>query len=219
MAEGNTSPRNIVSKKHWRYYPVVIVGSGPSLSDAQCEEIIRARDEDRCRVIVTNNNFQRVPNADIIFAADKGWWKVYGSNVGRIAPKIERWSCDACNREYGCQFVPAIGGSGIPGVGDGRIYRGSSSGYMACGLAVSWGAVHIVLVGMDCMPGPDGKNHWFGEHDKKKLPNPQPLGTWAMEWDRLAKPAEERGIRIVNCSLRTAIKLLPTSTLEKELEP
>lgn len=203
---------------NWQHRTVVIVGSGPSLSDEQCTTIVERRAADACRVIVTNDNYRRVPNADVLFAGDHPWWRVYSTDVTKVSPKIERWSCEPKCMEFGAQIWPAIPGRGIAERSVNAIKRGSSSGFMSVGLAVKFGAQHIVLVGMDCKRAKDKRIHWFGNHPAK-LPSPQPLDLWRDEFDSLAEPARELGIRIVNCTLDTAITKLPMSTLEVELFP
>lgn len=203
----------------WQHRPVVIVGSGPSLSDEQCTTIAARRAADACRVIVTNDNYRRVPGADILFAGDHPWWRVWAADVAKVAPKIERWSCEPKCREYGAQVWPATPGRGIAERSENAIKRGSSSGFMAVGLALKFQARHIVLVGMDCKRGKDKQAHWFGDHHPKKLPSPQPFDLWRDEFDSLAEPAKKLGIRIVNCTIDTAITKLPRSTLKAELFP
>lgn len=200
----------------WRHRTVVIVASGPSLTDQQCDLIQQRRAADACRVIVVNDNYLRVPNADVLFAADRPWWKLHDRAIRERCPTIERWSCEPLTRDFGTHIWPAETGRGIAEP-NGHIKRGSSSGFMSVGIAIKWGARHIVLVGMDCKASRDGKAHWFGDHPKKLLPSPQPFRMWAEEFDSLAAPAAARGIRIVNCTIDSAIRLLPRSTLEVEL--
>lgn len=202
-----------------KYRPVVIVASGPSLSDEQCALIAERRQADACRVIVVNDNYKRIPNADMLFAADGPWWRVHHSQVAQIAPKVERWSSEPSNRQYGCQVWQSEGGSGIAPRESNAFRRGSSSTFMAVGLSIKLGARHIILVGIDCKRGKDGRSHWFGDHDRKRLPNPQPFSLWRDEFDGLAAPAAEMGIDIVNCTIDTAVRKLRRSTLEAELFP
>lgn len=205
-----------IHSPRWRNRTVVIVASGPSLTDQQCQLITERRAADACRVIVVNDNYLRVPNADVLFAADKPWWKLHDRAIRAKCPTIERWSCEPTTRDYGTNIWVAQAGQGIAPDEEHQIKRGSSSGFMAVGAAVKWGARHIVLVGIDCQ-ATGGKSHWFGDHPKKLLPSPQPFVAWAREFDSLAAPAAARGLRLVNCTISTAVKLLPRSTLEAEL--
>lgn len=196
----------------------MIVGSGPSLTEEQCQFIRERRADDACRVIVTNDNYKRVPNADILFAGDAPWWRVHVADIAKSVPTIERWSCEPKCREFGAHLWPSAPGRGLAGDKESQIKRGSSSGFMAVGLAVKFQAKHIVLVGMDCKRSKDKRAHWFGDHPKK-LPSPQPFDLWRDEFDSLAEPARQRSIDIVNCTIDSAIRALRRSTLESELLP
>jgi hypothetical protein len=118
----------------WWFRPVVIVGSGPSLSDEHCQLIADRNAADACRVIVINDNYRRVANADIRFAGDHPWWKLYSADVKEVAPKIERWSCEPKCREFGVNIWPATAGYTLAEDTAGQIKRGSSWGFMALGL-------------------------------------------------------------------------------------
>lgn len=210
----------------WHLYPVVIVGSGPSLSDGQVSLIRKRIADGAIRCIAINNNAFRIPEAHVIYACDAAWWRCRDEATGkkyaqlvveRCRPDIERWSCDVQCKEFGCQIIPAKGGRGISPPDDPKIMRGSSGGSQAVGMAIKWGARHIVLVGFDAKRGPDGKAHWFGDHPHKQLPNPQPFAAWAKEFDELAEPAKKMGVRIAQCSLDTATVKLIRSTLEDEI--
>lgn len=195
----------------------MVVASGPSLTEDQCALITERRAADACRVIVINDNYKRVPNADVLFAADRPWWKLHSAAIAAACPKIERWSCEPTTRDYGTLIWPASSGRGIYPEGEYPVRRNSSSTHMAAQLGMKWGSRHIVLVGVDCKKGRDGKNHWFGDHPAKLLPSQQPFVTWAEEWDHMVLPAKLRGIDLVNCSPDTAIKTMRRSTLEREL--
>lgn len=201
----------------FRFRPVVIVCSGPSLSDEQCEYITRRRADDACRVIVVNDNYRRVRNADILFAADPPWWRLHARQVAEYAVQMARWSCEPTCREWGCNYWPAEAGKGIADRSTSAVKRGSSSGFMAVGLAIKFGARHIILVGADCKRDGSGRAHWFGDHPRERLPAPQPFELWREEFDSLAAPAADLGINLVNCSADTALRLIRRSTLQAEL--
>lgn len=219
----------------FKYFPVVICASGPSFSDEQAVLIRQRRAENACRVIVINNNYRMVPNADILYAADHKWWKCHyqmravdgAPGIKAVAPNMARFSCEARVLQ---DFAPAHlihvqGSRGIAASHDkhgkplNHVVRGSGGGMQAVGLAIKLGAKHICLVGYDGKRGPRGESHWHGDHPKEHLPNPQPFLAWAEEYDSLAEPAAARGIRIVQCSRDHDTRKLITSTLERELYP
>ena len=204
-------------KQPWRFFPVVIVASGPSLTLEQCELVRQRRDDDAIRVIVINDCYQRVPNADLLFAMDGPWWRLHLSTIETTCPAMPRMTCDAQAKKQGAEFVHAMPGRGVAPAEAAWIRRGSSSGFAAVGIAIKRGAQHIVLVGFDAKRSKDGKSHWFGDHPKDKLPAPQPFTTWAEEYDSLAQPCQELGIRIVNSSLDSATRKLPRASLEEEI--
>jgi hypothetical protein len=210
----------------FRFYPVVVVGTGPSLSNEQCNQIMQRRRENCCRVIVVNNAYRYVRNADALYAADFNWWKEHDGLIANIdkkpginalCPAIARFCPEpAAIRAYKTQMVRIDAGSrGIAPEGKG-VRRGSGSGFQAVGLAILLGAKRIVLVGMDCKRGPKGEIHVHGEH-KHPLRNDQPLNTWKEEFDSLEGDSAALGIDIANCTIDTAIHRIRRSTLEREL--
>lgn len=200
----------------FRHWTVVIVGSGPSLSDDQCDLIRQARAEDRCRVIVVNDNYQRVPNADWLVAYDGPWWNLHSQRIDRACPQLVRWSCDTRAGEYGALMFVGENGRGISDETSGAVRQGTNSGFGAVGLSIMHGARRILLAGMDCKAGPDGRKHWFGDHPPR-LPACQPFETFAQDFDSLADPAAEREIEIINCTIDSAIRRLPRGDLAAEL--
>ena len=208
----------------------MIVAAGPSLSDDQCAMLTERRAEDGCRVFVVNNAYRYVPTADLLYACDFSWWKFHHGvratdgqpGVAAVCPRIEKYSCEnAAMRPYGTSLARLVPGRGIlePGKSVQReIRRGSGGGFQAAGLAIAYGATNIILVGMDCKKSRAGLSHRHGDHPLP-LRNDQPFKTWADEFDSMAGPARQYGIRIVNCSLDSAIRAIPVSDLERELWP
>ncbi len=201
-------------------YPVVIVASGPSLSDEQCKLIDNAYLDDRCRVIAVNDSYKRLaPDCiDLVHAADGLWWRTYETTVNKYAIFANYSTADASVACTGLDFVPSKVGQGLAPKGSPYIHRHHSSAHQAVEIAVQRGADHIILVGVDCKADAQGKKHWFGDHPPRFL-SPQPFDLWIQDWNAIAKSAQERGIRIVNCSLDTAVECFERSTLEKELFP
>jgi hypothetical protein len=204
----------------------VVAASGPSLSTHQIALIRKRIAEQAVLCIAINNTAWSIPEAQVIYACDAAWWRCRDEATGkkyaqlvaeRCNPQIERWSCDNQCKEFGCQIIPARAGRGISPPDDPRIMRGSAGGTQAIGMAIKWGARHIVLVGFDAKAGKSGQVHHHQDHPYKQLPNPQPCAAWAKEYDELAAPAERMGIRIAQCSLDTATTKLIRSTLEQEI--
>lgn len=194
---------------------VVCVGSGPSFDDQQVAALERAHREGRCRLIVTNNNWERLPGADLLYGCDGLWWDKYFPKIDPIF-KGERWTAtrEAADA-YGLKFIEVD--SVLPGIADraDKIPGGGNSGYQAVNLAYLFGAQTILLVGFD-FQATNGMTHWFGDHPSG-LWNNHPYANWIRRFGELVVDLEARGIRTINCTKATALDCLPRSTLEKEL--
>lgn len=200
------------SSKDWSTKPVVIVASGPSLTDVDLH-IVRAADT---FVLAVNDNWALLKAADAVYAADKMWWRI---NYERLLKwfKGEMWTCD---HEIGGVFpgvnlVPAKMGYGMP-ESKTFIKTGSTSTCQAIQLAWLWNAKKILLLGFDCMPGPDGKKHWFGDHPPA-LNEVLPYNRWIEEFDLMAKEFAFCGLKVINCSRRTAITSIPQMPIDEAL--
>lgn len=130
----------------------------------------------------------------------------------------EHWTqSEGAASEFGLHRVPSARGAGAPvngvirqGCGPGV---GGNSGAQALGLAVLFGAAHVLLLGYD-MSLRGNQTHWHGHHGKG-LNNPRPgsLAGWAKGFEVLAR--ELRGVDVINCSRQTAITAFPRASLEE----
>ena len=185
----------------------VCVASGPSLTVEQCEQVAAAQSAGKCHVLVVNDNWRRLPNADVLYAADGKWWNRYWPEI-ESGFHGECWTQDAdAAKRYGLCFMRSQGKPGLsrdPTV----IHGGQNSGYQAIGLVYHFGARKIILVGYDMMREggkKNGKAHWFGNH-------PQGFGnaihpqSWAPHYVRLGADLQSEGVTIVNCTITTALQ-------------
>lgn len=95
------------------------------------------------------------------------------------------------------------------------IFHGNNSGYQAIGLAYTWGAARVILLGYDCQFS-GGKRHWFGDHPRG-LNNATGIECWKRAFPKLAKDAEHVGLAIVNASRQTALTCFPRMSIEDAL--
>jgi hypothetical protein len=201
------------------WHTVVCVASGPSFTEEQAKLICAARDAQRCRVIAINDNYRRVPNADIVYACDGLWWD---KHMGAVRKTVGTDCLLITADSFGAAFHGVLyvelkanepGLSKKPGV-----VHGNNGGYQAINLACQLGARRIVLVGYDMKKDGD-KTHWFGEHGEG-LWNYHPehmLAGWAKTFGKLAEDLLTAGVVCINCTLDTALTCFPKSTLEQEL--
>lgn len=197
--------------KLWPESTVVCIASGPSLTP---DDVAYVRG--RARVIVVNDNYRLAPWADVLYAADAGWWRVH-RDAGAFA---------------GLKYSIGSRGSGLPksvvalrntGTGGLELHptglkTGRNSGYQAINLAVHLGARRIVLIGYDMQPDARGKAHWFGAHlAPLNQPSKQIFQSWRKAFPTLVAPLSTLGITVVNCSRVSALTCFPCQSLRETL--
>lgn len=185
----------------WAKQTVAIVASGPSLQQEQVDKL-----KGKARVIAVNDSWELCPWADILYAADRAWWKHHGY-VKHFAG--ERWTQQQGHiawpqeaKDAGLEIVVSAHRPGIsfdPSI----IHTGKNSGYQALNLAVLFGATKILLLGIDCTIL-DGKTHWFGDHPGRLKRN-SPYDVFKQAFTDSSIELERAGINVINCSERSAL--------------
>lgn len=206
----------------WPESTVVVLASGPSLTEAQCAAVRDWRDAEAGRhVIAINTTFLRAPWADVLYACDGTWWVHYFDNVTRGRwPGFERetWTQerDAATR-YGLRWIES---SPSPGLGrrPGVIHQGGNSGYQAINLAVQRGARRVLLLGFDMQAALGAATHWHGEHPRP-LTNTRPylFAAWRKNFAKLAEHLKQDGIEVLNCTPGSALTCFPAAELAEAL--
>lgn len=192
---------------------VVILASGPSLTEEQCNVVRAWRDvgDPTRRAVAINNTFRRAPWADVLYGCDAAWWRVYHAEVIEVFAG-QLWTQDKAamelTRMHHVESARGIGLGRRPGV----IHQGGNGGYQAINLVWQAGAARIVLLGFD-MHG----THWHGKH--VGLPNtPQWLfAQWLKQFDPLAGDLEMEGVEVVNCTPGSALNSFRKEHLEAAL--
>lgn len=184
----------------WKGRTVVCIGSGPSLTEEDCERARRAG----LPTIVTNTTFRRCPWADVLFGFDGSWWRVHRNEV-EADFKGERITCSAIGKAMGAESL---------------LYQDwyqsfSNSGASAISLAIAAGAARVVLIGFDCQKT-GGAVHWHGDHPKE-LSNARSIANWPIHFRGVARLATHRGVDVINCSRATALTCFPRAALETVL--
>lgn len=187
----------------WRGQTVVVLASGPSMSQAVAD-IVRGK----CRVIVVNSTYKLAPWADILYAADHTWWthnpeaQNFAGRRVTIYPIMD--SNDAMYLHNG----------GSSGLDSRRSYlrTGKNSGYQAMHLALHLGAKRILLCGFDMRPG-----HWHPEHPEE-VRKPMPFSFWVKKFNEVAPMYAARGVHVINCTPNSALACFEKQKLEIALE-
>lgn len=189
---------------------VVLIGSGPSLTDDDCDYT----EGKACRVIGTNDAYRMAPWLDVLYAADHGWWQQHIRYV-EAACACQLWTQSAVAREqYELNWVIL---TQEPGLSDDpqTIHSGGHSGYQAMNLAYLMGAKRILLLGYDCQRT-EGKDHWFGSHIGG-LTTAMDVKDWAKAYDSTVDQLRLNGVDVINCSRDSAITCFPRAPIEAVL--
>jgi len=194
----------------WSGETAFVFASGPSLTQA---------DADACRglgrAIAVNATFARVPWADVLYAADLRFWRVYDEEI-RATFAGERWSSSESARAFfGAHFIEKLGGEGFTRR-PGAINGGGNSGYQALHLAATWGCTRVVLLGFD-MQRTGGLAHWHGPH-KGGLPNGQGFQHLIRRFGYLARDLRRLGVEVINCTRETALACFMRQPLEDVID-
>lgn len=206
----------------WRGATVVIIASGPSLTEDQCLHVEMWRktpNVERRIVIAINTSWQRAKFADMLYACDGAWWfaresEATATNYERASEhfaKSQLWTQDAkAAEELGIKLIRSQAKDGLSRR-HGLIHQGASGTYQAINIGFLAGAKHFVLLGVDCKGG-----HWHGNHPSP-LSNSLPHKLWMAKLTALADDLRAEGVSVMNCSPGTALRAFPTGDLEREL--
>ncbi len=165
-------------------------------------------------MIVVNDNYRLCPWADVLYACDAPWWSRHIDAVRRTFAG-ELWTQDThAAAKYGIEHIQAQSRDGLC-LEPGMIFHGGNSGYQAIGLAYTWGAARVILLGFDCQFS-GGKRHWFGDHPRG-LNNATGLEGWKRTFPKLAADAKKAGLEIVNATRETALDCFPRMRLADAL--
>ena len=197
--------------KDWSNKPVIIVASGPSLTDDDVNLVKKYLQQGKIRVIVINDNWQLIRFADVLYAADHRWWTTYYAKVAEFFMG-ESWTCDSRIADHyaGINYIPSVVGAGLP-ESKSFIKVGATSTTQAIELAYIWNARIIALLGLDCQAS-SGRKHWFGNHPPA-LDEVLPFQRWMEELGILAKELSAEGLTVYNCSRETALTCFPRIAL------
>lgn len=186
----------------WSGQTVYVVASGQSAAD------IVPHIPPAARVIAVNRSYELVPQADILYGADTGFWLVYPAarafaglklcpdiHVKRIcsAVQVVQIKRHKSTMQYERDMVRAP-----PGV----IGFGGNSGFQAVNIAAQTRPARICLVGFDYVG-----SHWHPDHPPGlRNPGPGQLRWWCAELDRQAPLLASWGIDVVNLSPISALR-------------
>lgn len=200
----------------WPASTIVCVGSGPSLTLADCALIHQQHSAGAIHVIAINDAIIAVPFADVLYAADSKWWRWHQHFRTEDLPKL-LYTCDSHARDWrpSVRVLKHTGVLGYDPAPD-SVRTGGHGGYQALCVAAHLGATRILLYAYDMQPSATGQHHFFGEHpDGNHLKYAYRLGNY----QSLVEPFAALGISVINASRRTALTAFPCQSLSDALSP
>lgn len=183
----------------WPGERAFILGGGPSLKGFDAERI-----RGKGRVIACNNaGLDLAPWADVLFAADGRWfgWNTERLNLNQSRYRVTRqnprsdwlpWPVERMRHDR----------AGALALSPDTVC-GACSGAMAVNLAWHFGAVEIVLLGFDMRPG-----NYHADHRAPGMAQHYE-GQFRPALERMITALQERGVRILNATLGSALRLAP----------
>jgi len=163
-----------------------ILATGPSMSQALADLV------QSCpwvSAIAVSDAWRLAPWAAALVSADRAWWMAH--------PEARQFA------------GRRVAGVTAPGCETLAIGSGSSSGLIACHLAVAMGARRILLLGFD-MHGA----HFFGAHPEPlKNTTPQRFDVFRRQFARF-HPA---GVEILNCTPGSSLTAYPMASLQEAM--
>lgn len=212
-------------ERAWEGKTVVCIAGGPSLTAEQLEVVRTARAADRCRVIVVNTTFLRVPWADLLYFADSKWWVWFtrGSETSDqdkaafrsfTGLKCTIWVSGNAVTDRDVHMLRIFDGSAALSRDPAALATCSNSGHQVVNLAALAGAGRIPLLGYDAKAGPGGRKHHHADHPDK---SEAPYAAMQSNFPRLAQELGKIGVEVVNCSPGSALKCFPMGRIEEVL--
>lgn len=191
----------------WEGQTVAIMASGGSMS-ADVAETVR---QSGVPSIAINDTYKLASWANLLYAADVGWW---GANPAALALPATKVCCIGDGKQAPPAGVNCLRMTGTAGLetDPSAVRTGCNSGYQAVQVAFHAGAARILLCGYNY-----GGPNWHGKH-KAPLRNTSDGAyvTWRRLFEQLVREVEQRGTVIVNCTSNSSL-YLPHVPLEEAL--
>lgn len=198
---------------------MIIVASGPSITDRQIELINNAP----LPVMAINRSWCVLEPrpTDHLYIGD--YFNTSGGDRSVMADGFpgQVWTQrllptpDPTRLPNGVMVVTSTTGSGL-NTARWTVNHGGNSGHQAINLAYHLGAKEIILVGFDFAYGPDGQSHSHGDHPPGwgNFNNPEARRT---PMNRLAIGLRNKGITVWNCSIYSTLDCWPHKRLDHAL--
>lgn len=183
---------------------VFILGGGPSLEGFDAIKLAGRR------VIALNNRWKLKPDADVLLAPDRRWWRW---NKGKIAFRGPLKITTQPAAPPGVLLMEYGGRGGLSA--SPSCLNGRNAGHQGINLAVHLGAARIVLLGFDQKADERGRTH----DDPHRIPtDPADYAQTMMpEFETLIAPLARLGVEVLNATPGSALECFPKIKLWRVL--
>lgn len=191
--------------KMWEGQTACILASGPSMN----QEVADAVRPTLWRTIAINNQYQKAPWADMLYACDALWWNHPDYRSARQFTGLK------VSMEPVGEDVLTLKNTGQHGMDEDPscLRTGNNSGYQALQVAVHAGCPRIILCGFD-MRSVNGKQHCHERH-------PLPLRDhgdgiyprWIRAFESIALILVKKKVEVWNATPDSALKCFPSIKL------
>lgn len=194
--------------------PVIIVAGGPSLT---CFDFDRLYGK---HVIAINRAYEVCPFAPVLWWSDARFWRHHRPG---LTAHPASWKATCTTGYHPDDDVPSwvhqYGFTGVAGFDPDptHLRHGNNSAYAAIHFAAHLGANLIVLLGVDMRHGVKGETHYHSGHGFLHLEETL-TNYMAPYFKHLAAPLAERGIRVLNASVESALTVWPRCSIDEGLE-
>ncbi len=209
-----------IIKPDWQDETVFIIGTGPGVTPEMVNSI-----RGRGRVIAINYSVKLAPWADLLYAGDASFWKLF------FELDLKQEGRRVCSPWNGVDHVvyPGYkdldisdlermmftGEEGLDLKTPTALRTGKNSGYQAINLAVKLGAKKIILLGFDLRHHGNNKHHWFGGRGPYHTVPPYHL--FIPKFETMTKDLKKAGVTVINCTPESALKTFPIIPLKEAL--
>lgn len=183
------------------------VASGPSLTQHQVDIISNAKRLDSSvMVCCVNNTYELFDEGivDMIFAADRHWWRDHFNTVKSKHPNAVRYTLETHNPYPTVINSIAWRDSTDQARKYNVVYHGNNSGQMAINLIHILYRCTTIMVGFDFKHSDDGKKHYFGDHPPKYRANANTTG-WIEGFVNMLEIYPEMNNLLYNATPNSAI--------------
>ena len=174
---------------------IIVLASGPSVTPEQAE-MTRG-----LNVMTVNSMHKYCDWSQRHYSGDYRWWKEYHKQVkSPVKYTMNRKAAD----KFGLIHVGDLHDQHYMASHEfGKIGRCGNSGMQAVILAYLLGFTKILLVGVDHQHT-GGETHCHGDHPEG-WPSATRIDVWQAKSPIIARQIMEKGVKIINCTITTAI--------------